>query len=123
MRLVQMFCFISRRHGVVSTDGDEVLPAVAAATAAHQPIDLVLMDLHMERMDGDAALISLRAAGQRVPVILCTANATRDDAARYRGLGFAGTLGKPFSSDQMHAAIALSLPARGIAVSRRHLLR
>ena len=88
------------------TDGDEVLPAVCAAAAAGAPFDVVLMDLFMARMNGDAALGALRAAGQTVPVVMCTANATNAETARYQGLGFAGQLPKPFTPDQLRDAIA-----------------
>ena len=66
------------------------------------------MDLYMERVNGDAALAALRAAGHELPVVLCTANATSADAARYESLCFASLVGKPFSPDQMRAAIAVA---------------
>jgi CheY-like chemotaxis protein len=99
--LEQLGCVADTR-----SDGDGVVAALAAALAAGAPYDVVVMDLHMERMWGDAALTALRAAGHILPVVLCTANATREDAARYQRLGFCGLLSKPFSHEQMRAAIA-----------------
>jgi CheY-like chemotaxis protein len=92
------------------TDGDQVVNAVATAVAAGAPFDLVLMDLRMERLDGDGALAALRAAGQALPVVLSTAHATAADSERYRGLGFAALLAKPFSPEQLRGAIARALP-------------
>ena len=64
----------------------------------------------MERLNGDGALAALRAAGHsRLPVLLCTANATRGDAERYDALGFAGVLGKPLSPEQLRAALTSAL--------------
>jgi hypothetical protein len=37
--------------------------AVSAAAASGAPYDVVVMDLYMARMNGDASLASLRAAG------------------------------------------------------------
>ena len=83
---------------------DEVVPALTAAAAAGAPFDACFMDMHMARMHGDASL-----AGLRIPVIVCTANATSADVQRYRALGFCGYLGKPFTPDQMHEALAAAL--------------
>ena len=96
------------------TDGDAVLPAVLEAAAVGAPFDVVLMDLYMKRVNGDGALALLRAAGQAVPVVLCTANATSGDAERYRGMGFAGRmLPKPFTPVQMRDTLldAMAHPA------------
>ena len=57
------------------------------------------------RMNGDAALAALRGAGHRVPVLAVTANATHDDRERYLSQGFADVVGKPFTLEQMHAAL------------------
>lgn len=104
--------YMLRRMGcVVATcaDGDEVVGAVAAAAAAGAPYDVCVMDMYMDRMNGDASLAALRAAHYTLPVVLSTANATRSDAVRYRALGFAGQLAKPFSPEQMHEAIARAI--------------
>ena len=105
---LRFMVFVLKRLGCAvgtCSDGDEVLAALAAAIAAGAPYDVVLMDLYMDRLNGDGALAALRAAGHTVPVVLCTANATSGDVERYRALGFCGQLGKPYSSEQLHAAI------------------
>ena len=66
------------------------------------------------RMNGDAALRVARAAGAAVPIAAVTANATPEDAERYRAEGFSGVLAKPFTAEQMHALLAgLLQPAAG----------
>lgn len=76
----------------------------------HRP-DLVLMDLHLPRMDGWEALATLRAdpltAG--IPVIACTAGDLDPDRAR--AAGFADFLAKPFQAPRLIAAIRAQLPA------------
>ncbi len=106
--------YMLRRLGAAVTtasDGDGVVAAVTAAAAAGAPFDVCVTDMFMERVNGDAALLALRAAGHSLPVILSTANATRDDAVRYAALGFAAQLAKPFSPEQMAAALAAALAA------------
>jgi CheY-like chemotaxis protein len=76
----------------------------------HHP-DLVLMDLHLPRMDGWEALAALRAdpltAG--IPVIACTAGDLDPDRAR--AAGFADFLAKPFQAPRLIAAIRAQLPS------------
>ncbi len=96
-----------------AADGDEVVAAVAAAAAAGAPFDACVMDFYIARMNGDAALAALRAAGFTLPVVLCTGNATSADAERRAALGFSGQLGKPFTAEQMHAAVACALDGAG----------
>jgi CheY-like chemotaxis protein len=95
------------------TDGDQVVDAVGTAVAAGAPFDVIIMDLRMERLDGDGALAALRAAGHALPVVLSTAHATAADTERYRGLGFAALLAKPFSPEQLRGAISRALTIPG----------
>jgi CheY-like chemotaxis protein len=100
--------FMLRQLGCVggqADDGDAVLPALRAAAGAGAPYDIVLMDIMMERLNGDASLVELRAQGEALPVIACTGNATGADAERYAGLGFAGVLPKPFKREELAAAL------------------
>ncbi len=65
--LLQLGCAVTE-----ASDGDEVVPALIAATGAGAPLDLVLMDIEMARVDGLAALRELRHAGWATPVIAVT---------------------------------------------------
>jgi CheY-like chemotaxis protein len=106
--------FMLKKLGCVAqtcTDGDQVVDAMEAAAASGAPIDVVVMDMHMERMNGDAALAALRASGLHVPVVVSTANATTADAARYRELGFCALLSKPYAHEDMRVALAAALRA------------
>jgi CheY-like chemotaxis protein len=104
--------FLLKRLGcatATATDGDEVVAAATAAAAAGAPFDVCVMDMYMQRLNGDGALAALRAAGHALPVLLCTGNATNADAERNTALGFAGQLGKPFAGEQLGAAITSAL--------------
>ena len=77
--------FLLKRLGcatATATDGDEVVAAATAAAAAGAPFDVCVMDMYMQRLNGDGALAALRAAGHALPVLLCTGNATNADAER-----------------------------------------
>jgi CheY-like chemotaxis protein len=76
----------------LACDGEE-----AVQIGGRIPFDLILMDLALPRMDGEAATLMLRALGVECPIIAVTAHVPwrrRSDFARY---GFDGLIEKPIS--------------------------
>lgn len=75
----------------------------------HHP-DVVLMDLHLRRMDGWEALATLRGdpVTADIPVIACTAGDLDPDRARA-----AGFIVKPFQAPRLIAATQAQLPGTG----------
>ncbi|MBI2899401.1 MAG: response regulator [Planctomycetes bacterium] len=82
-------------YKVVEADGG---PA-AFQIAAHEPLDLVILDVMMPKMDGFAVLEKLKkdARTEPVPVIMCTAKGLREDVIRGNQLGAVDYIVKPFS--------------------------
>jgi CheY-like chemotaxis protein len=70
----------------------------ALAQVAHEPPDLVLLDVTMPGTDGPATLAALRRipATERVPVVFFTATASDAEVQRLRSLGAIGIVPKPF---------------------------
>jgi len=62
------------------------------------PPDLVLLDVMMPNMDGPTTLQQMRASAQlqSIPVIFMTAKAMPQEVARFRSLGAAAVIAKPF---------------------------
>jgi len=60
--------------------------------------DLVLLDVMMPNMDGPTTLQQMRASPQlqAIPVIFMTAKAMPQEVARFRALGAAAVIAKPF---------------------------
>lgn len=60
--------------------------------------DLVLLDVMMPSMDGPATLQQMRSQPelQSIPVIFMTAKAMPQEVARFRSLGAAAVIAKPF---------------------------
>lgn len=78
---------------VLAGSGSEALEL-----AKKEKPDVILLDVMMPGMDGPATLTKLREAEEtaKIPVIFLTAKAQRHEVERYRLLGAAGVLTKPF---------------------------
>jgi CheY-like chemotaxis protein len=80
----------------------------------HQPSDLILCDLSMPGMDGEAFVKELRERGDTTPVIMLTAHGDRQQVERLLQLGIQGYVLKPFKpgvlSDRVHEVLSGSAP-------------
>lgn len=108
--------------------------ALLAACTEQEP-DLILLDLRMPYVDGFGVLEALRrgpSAETYLPVIVLTAEPSRDALKRALRLGAADFLGKPFDFDEvllrsrnlvetrlLHAALATRVVTLGVEVDAR----
>jgi len=98
--------------------GHEVVVAengkVALEVIRSEAFDLVLMDIQMPVMNGDDALLILRAneeeSKEHLPVIALTAHAIKGDKEKYLQLGFDGYLGKPVTIKEMIGEMKRVIP-------------
>jgi two-component system, sensor histidine kinase and response regulator len=98
---------LSRRGCMVSiaNHGQEALDMLA-----HQPFDLVLMDMQMPVMDGLEACHHIRrseglAQQPRLPIIAMTANAMKGDRERCLDAGMDGYVSKPIDAQRVFEEI------------------
>lgn len=95
--------------------GFEVLTARDGLDAAETycgyegQIDVVLLDLMMPELDGVETVRVIRAVSEEAKVIMVTGYPEHLAADRWRELGFAGFLLKPFSSAQLREVLAEAL--------------
>ena len=86
-------------------------PEAVSLAKAHVP-DVILLDMMMPDMDGQAVFEQLRAddATSRIPVIFMTAKVAEHEVAEYLELGAVGVIGKPFDplslADQVRGILA-----------------
>jgi len=83
--------------------------ADAVAAAASGEFDLVLMDLHMPRMDGVVAANRIRdlpAPASQVPIVALTADTADGERQRCLDAGMDDFLEKPISEEVLHRKIA-----------------
>jgi signal transduction histidine kinase/DNA-binding NarL/FixJ family response regulator len=101
--------------GLVAATGAEVITAVngrdAVEKATQQPMDLILMDMHMPIMDGRAATASLRASGFSAPIVALSADVLSEDVARFIASGCTEAMGKPVDRQRLYSALAHYLSA------------
>jgi len=89
--------------------------AEALERAAHEPWDLVILDLTMPGLDGFTVLGALRGGGSDVPIIVLTARDAEHDRVHGLELGADDYVTKPFSHKE--------IVARMDAVLRRYRAR
>lgn len=84
---------------VTASDGQQALDVFSA-----QPVDLILLDIMMPRMDGFAACQRIREFSS-VPIIILTAKGEEQDRVRGLDLGADDYLVKPFSATELLARV------------------
>jgi two-component system, OmpR family, response regulator len=103
------------------TSGGEVLDA-----AIEWRPDLTLIDVVMPEMDGPTVLARLRADKRTapIPVVFVTARAHRRERERFKAIGAAGVIAKPFEPMEFAAEVRRFVPFEGtLAAAREEFLR
>ncbi len=88
----------------IVVDGQEAVDAVNSHV-----YDLVLMDIHMPKMDGITATKLIREQGGNgatIPIIAVTAKAMVGDRETYLAAGMNDFVSKPINTAELHEAIA-----------------
>jgi len=96
---------------VLAEHGEEAVAAVQT-----QACDLILMDVHMPRMDGLEATRAIRALGGQhagVPIIAMSADVMPEMEAACLKAGMNAAVGKPIQIQALHDVLAKWLPQGG----------
>lgn len=85
---------------VEATDGQEALEK-----ALGNPVDLILLDLQMPKIDGFGVLAHLRRDSRLrdIPIVALTANAMQGDRERALAAGFSSYIPKPVDLAMLRA--------------------
>ncbi len=91
-----------------AADGDEVLPLLEA-----EPVDLIILDMKMQRLDGIGTLALLKEHGVSAPVIMLTAFSSVETAVAAMKQGAFDYITKPVDIEELKLLIdrALSFDA------------
>lgn len=77
--------------GALTPDGTRVLDGST-------PVDVIFLDILMQRTNGEAVCVEMRRRGITTPIVAATGNAVREDIERYTSVGFSKVMLKPFSA-------------------------
>jgi two-component system sensor histidine kinase BarA len=103
----QFLAVVLKRIGAIV---DEVVDGAQAIEACRQKIyDMILMDIHMPRVDGyeaTARIRDLHAAYKDVPIVAITADAVRSLDTKFLAAGLTDCLIKPVTEDDLLRTIA-----------------
>lgn len=110
-QLVRALLMHLGHHALEASNGIEALRMLEATAG----IDAVLLDLHMELMDGFSLLAQLRDRPEtrHLPVICVSALARQEDRDQAMGAGADGYVVKPFRRRDLIAAIDAVLARTG----------
>ena len=100
---------------VEAVDGIE-----AVAKAKEHAVDLILMDIHMPRLDGVNAARQIRDSNthnEAVPIVALTADAMSGDREKYLGLGMNGYVPKPINEREFISVVGQVLSLKGKMVA------
>ena len=104
MRQMVKATLVSAGYGVVeAADGQEALDY-----ARENPVDLVIADVNMPRMDGITLVTELRLlpAYRLIPLLLLTTESSMEKKMEGKKAGATGWLVKPFHPAQLLATLA-----------------
>ncbi len=89
----------------------------ALAVFEHAWIDLVVLDLNMPVLDGEAFARTIRARDdlEDVRILVVTSDQSSVRHMRLRAIGVDGILTKPFCADELRSLIRRSLPSANAA--------
>ena len=96
----------------LASNGQEAIDRLRDAENSDQPIDVVIMDMHMPVLSGYDAVARLRSEGSQIPVIALTARAMQGDREKCLSVGCDAYLPKPVDRLQLLDAVARQLRLR-----------
>jgi len=97
------------RHGYGVITAENGRTAVELYRGLHQRIAMVLLDMTMPVMDGEAALRELKAIRPDVKVILSSGFNEAEAVRRFAGAGLSGFIQKPYTSGRLAEKIKRTL--------------
>lgn len=109
-------CVVGRaleRIGCAVLEAADGEAAVRVMGCREHRVALVLLDVRMPGLSGDAAFPAIRRLAPAVPIIMLTAFAKAGGIERLRDMGATAVLVKPFEMEELLGAVSAALyPSR-----------
>ena len=100
---------VLRRANIPFIEATNGRAALAALAEREHEIGVVLMDLDMPELGGEATLVELRARGATVPVVIMTGSSDEDRNDRLLASGARQVLRKPCPKEVLLDAVRAAL--------------
>ena len=89
-----------------AANGIQALEQFKFASAQGRCFDLVMMDIHMPKLDGKRTIIKLKALGFDKPILAVTAATMKGVKHELLSLGFNQIIAKPIDKTKLHQSLA-----------------
>ncbi len=99
---------LDRYDVTLAEDGEQALDAIARS-----PVDAIVLDVSMPRLDGLEVCRRMRQAGDRTPILMLTARDAIDDRVTGLDVGADDYLVKPFALRELQARLRALLRRTG----------
>ncbi|MEW6364625.1 MAG: response regulator [Acidobacteriota bacterium] len=86
-------------------DGDEALMTISRSKSEQKPLDLLILDIQMPRLDGFGVLDELARRGIAIPTLIITGHGDRQTLVELLRRGCADYVDKPFAPDDLLDAV------------------
>jgi two-component system sensor histidine kinase ChiS len=101
---------ILAREGYLVLNAATGHDAIAVVQSATQPIDVLLLDVHLPDVSGVDLCARLREIAPALPVVVCSGEAEPAEVARLLELGVRRYFQKPIAPDELLATVEAALP-------------
>ena len=110
MQLVEFLLEEGGYEIVKAASGEEAM----AVARGGEPVDLILMDIHLPGVDGLSVVQELKkdARTSSIPILALTAHAMRGDKDRFLQAGCDGYISKPIDVKTFLSSISSFIPSR-----------
>jgi two-component system KDP operon response regulator KdpE len=106
-------------HQVIEAEDGE--PALEAMRRS--PMDVLILDLGLPRVDGFEVIRQLRELGSTIPIIVLSSRIDERGKVAALDLGADDYLTKPFGVDELHARVRTALRHRLLQIGERPIFR
>jgi len=98
------------REGYLTLTAESSHDALSILRAPLEPIDVVILDVHLPDVSGTDLCARIRELNPNLPVVVCTGEADSDEAAQLLDMGVHRYFRKPIAIEELLATVEAALP-------------